>query len=146
MRLRGWVLSMTCLLGVAVGNQPAQSQRENHSAEFRAMQQKIAYLKENGAKAHPDPKPVELTEPEVNAFFNEAFFAAFLTDFFFAAFFGAFLTAFLAGAFFAAFLAGAFFAAFFAGAAFFAAAGFFFGASLRTGVLTGTTDSLVAGT
>ncbi len=35
------------------------------------MQQKIAYLKENAAKAHPDPKPVELTEAEVNAFFNE---------------------------------------------------------------------------
>ena len=35
---------------------------ENHSADFRAMEQKLAYLKTNGAKAHPDPKPTELTD------------------------------------------------------------------------------------
>ena len=44
---------------------------DNHSPEFRAMQQKLAWMKQNGTKAHPEPKPVELTEPEVNAYFNE---------------------------------------------------------------------------
>lgn len=35
------------------------------------MQAKIAYLKQNAAKPHPDPKPMDLTESEVNAYFNE---------------------------------------------------------------------------
>ena len=41
------------------------------TADFRSMEQKIAYLKANAAKAHPDPKPVEITESEANAFLNE---------------------------------------------------------------------------
>ncbi len=59
------------LLGVATADQHGQPPADNHSADFRAMQQKIAYLKENSAKPHPDPKPTEFTEPEVNAYFNE---------------------------------------------------------------------------
>jgi hypothetical protein len=35
------------------------------------MEQQLAYLKLNAARPHPDPKPVELTEPEVNAYFDE---------------------------------------------------------------------------
>jgi len=35
------------------------------------MQQKIQHLRENAAKSKPDPKSTELTEPEVNAYFNE---------------------------------------------------------------------------
>ncbi len=35
------------------------------------MEQKIAYLKQNAAKSHPDPKPTEITEHEANAYFNE---------------------------------------------------------------------------
>jgi hypothetical protein len=54
----------------ALGQHP-EAAREAHSAEYRSIQQKLAWLKQNGAKAHPDPKPVELTEPEVNAYFNE---------------------------------------------------------------------------
>ncbi len=48
-----------------------ESQPDNHSREYRAMQEKLAYLKENAARAHPDPKPTELTEAEANAYFNE---------------------------------------------------------------------------
>jgi hypothetical protein len=35
------------------------------------MERKIAYLKQNSARPHPDPKPTELTESEANAYFNE---------------------------------------------------------------------------
>lgn len=59
------------MLGAAIGDQHPQSPADNHSREFRSMQVKLAYLKQNAAKPHPDPKPVELTEPEVNAYFNE---------------------------------------------------------------------------
>ena len=57
----------TILLSLAV----AGGQSTHGTADFRSMEQKIAYLKANAAKAHPDPKPVEITEPEANAFLNE---------------------------------------------------------------------------
>lgn len=47
------------------------TQRGGQSSEFRAMERKIAYLKQNAARPHPDPKPTELTESEANAYFNE---------------------------------------------------------------------------
>jgi hypothetical protein len=73
MSLRGPLLPFLWLLmlAVAFGNQHPQSPPDHHSGEFRSMQAKLAYLKQNAARAHPDPKPVELTEPEVNAYFNE---------------------------------------------------------------------------
>jgi len=43
----------------------------NQSSEFRSMEHKIAYLKHNAARTHPDPKPTELTESEANAYFNQ---------------------------------------------------------------------------
>lgn len=73
MRLCGIRLLLLFLLSLrmsAVGQQP-QPGHDNHSPEFRSMQAKIAYLKQNAAKPHPDPKPVDLTESEVNAYFNE---------------------------------------------------------------------------
>ncbi len=48
-----------------------QPSRDNHSPEFGSIEAKLAYLKQNAARSHPDPKPTDLTEPEVNAYFNE---------------------------------------------------------------------------
>jgi hypothetical protein len=45
--------------------------QNGHSGDFHAIQKKLAWLKQNATKLHPDSKPVELTEPEVNAYFNE---------------------------------------------------------------------------
>jgi hypothetical protein len=42
-----------------------------HSANYRSLTQKLGYLRLNAARPHPDPKPVVLTEPEVNAYFSE---------------------------------------------------------------------------
>jgi hypothetical protein len=42
-----------------------------HSANYRSLTQKLAYLKVNAARPHPDLKPVVLTESEVNAYFSE---------------------------------------------------------------------------
>jgi hypothetical protein len=42
-----------------------------HSAAYRSMEQKIAYLKQNAAREHPDPKPTEITQDEANAYFAE---------------------------------------------------------------------------
>jgi hypothetical protein len=60
------VVSPALLLAIA-----AIAQQATHSPAFRSMEQKIAFLKVNAAKPHPDPKPVELTESEANAYFNE---------------------------------------------------------------------------
>jgi hypothetical protein len=54
-----------------VADSKGEPQHDPHSADYRAMEQKIAYLKQNAAKAHPDPKPTEITEHEANAYFNE---------------------------------------------------------------------------
>ncbi len=35
------------------------------------MEQKIAHLKQNAARPHPDPKPTEITQDEANAYFAE---------------------------------------------------------------------------
>lgn len=55
---------------VVAGNKP-ELQHDKRSPEFRTMEQKIAYLKQNGTRPHPDPGPTEITEPEANAYFNE---------------------------------------------------------------------------
>jgi hypothetical protein len=46
-------------------------QPDNHSPEFRRMQQKIECLRHNAAKSKPDLSPTDLTEREANAYFNE---------------------------------------------------------------------------
>ena len=51
---------------LAVGQSPA-----HHTADFHSMLQKVAYLRANAASAQPDPKPVEISESEANAFLNE---------------------------------------------------------------------------
>ena len=73
MRLRPSLLPCLLLLiaGAAIGEPHPPSTTDNHSREYHSMQAKLAYLKQNAAKAHPDPKPTELTEAEVNAYFNE---------------------------------------------------------------------------
>ncbi|MGA2903085.1 MAG: hypothetical protein ABSD98_04590 [Candidatus Korobacteraceae bacterium] len=64
-------LAVVLLLTLAAGGQRPAPPHDTHGAEFRAMEQKLAYLKQNAAKAHPDPKPTELTEAEANAYFAE---------------------------------------------------------------------------
>jgi hypothetical protein len=65
--LRVLLIPVALLLGLAMAGQQSNT---NH-ADYRSIQQKLVYLKLNAAKTHPDPKPVELTEAEVNAYFNE---------------------------------------------------------------------------
>ncbi len=62
---------LTMALALAVAGRAAQQIQGTHSSSYQSTTQKLAYLKANAAQAHPDPKPVELTEAEVNAFFNE---------------------------------------------------------------------------
>jgi hypothetical protein len=64
------VVLLTVAVTVVAGGKP-EPQHDNHSPEYRAMEQKIAYLKQNAAKPHPDTKPTELAEREVNAYFGE---------------------------------------------------------------------------
>jgi len=76
MKSRHCIVSITVALlaltlGAAASGQHPTVPHDNHSADFHAMEQKLAYLKANGAKAHPDPKPTELTEGEANAYFAE---------------------------------------------------------------------------
>lgn len=62
-------LSSVLLISLALFS--AAGQATQHSVDFRSFLQKVAYLRSNGAGPHPDPKPVEVTESEANAFFNE---------------------------------------------------------------------------
>ena len=48
-----------------------EPQHDNHSSDYHAMEKKIAYLKQNAARPHPDPKPTDITEAEAKAYFNE---------------------------------------------------------------------------
>lgn len=64
------VVLLAAAASLAAGNKP-EPQHDNHSSDYRAMEKKIAYLKQNAARPHPDPKPTEITEAEANAYFNE---------------------------------------------------------------------------
>jgi hypothetical protein len=46
-------------------------EHSQHTAAYRSMEQKIAHLKQNAAREHPDPRPTELTQDEANAYFAE---------------------------------------------------------------------------
>ncbi|MGZ4835916.1 MAG: hypothetical protein ACXVZZ_09775, partial [Terriglobales bacterium] len=71
-RVLCFLLPVVLLAVVAVvADHKPEPQHDNHSPDFRAMEQKIAYLKQNAAKPHPDTKPTELTEREANAYFEE---------------------------------------------------------------------------
>jgi hypothetical protein len=59
-----FLLSLTVALAIA------QNQQQ-HSAAYRSMEQKIAYLQKNAARPNPDPKPTEITQDEANAYFAE---------------------------------------------------------------------------
>ncbi|MGA8879188.1 MAG: hypothetical protein WCC25_17470 [Candidatus Korobacteraceae bacterium] len=61
----------TAALGAPFWPSVGQGGAVDHSANYRSMQQKLAWLKTNGAKAHPDTKPTDLTGPEINAYFAE---------------------------------------------------------------------------
>ena len=50
------VVLLAATATVVAGSKP-EPQHDNHSPDYRAMEQKIAYLKQNAAKPHPDPKP-----------------------------------------------------------------------------------------
>jgi hypothetical protein len=43
----------------------------HHSAAYLSMERKIAYLKQNSEREHPDPRPTEITQDEANAYFAE---------------------------------------------------------------------------
>jgi hypothetical protein len=58
-------------VGWMVAGQGPATASEGHSGAYRSVQQKLAYLKLNAARPHPDPGPIELTEPEVNAYFDQ---------------------------------------------------------------------------
>ena len=64
-------MKFSALIAILLCLAIAGAQSTQRSADFHSMEQKIAYLKANAAKAHPDSKPVEITEAEANAFLNE---------------------------------------------------------------------------
>ncbi len=69
-KFRNSLLSGALLTFGAAPFSAAQNQGQ-HSAAYRSMEQKIAYLKANAAREHPDPKPTEITQDEANAYFAE---------------------------------------------------------------------------
>jgi hypothetical protein len=67
----GKVLGLALVMLAAIGDSQRLSAQDDHSTKYHAMQAKLAWLKTNAAKAHPDPKPTDLTGAEVNAYFAE---------------------------------------------------------------------------
>ena len=63
-------LSLLAFLLVTAAFITAQNQAQ-HSAAYRSMEQKIAHLNQNAARAHPDAKPTQITQDEANAYFAE---------------------------------------------------------------------------
>ncbi len=63
-------LKLTAILWLAAALLSAQDQPQ-HSTAYRSMEQKIAHLKQNAAREHPDSKPTEITQDEANAYFAE---------------------------------------------------------------------------
>ncbi len=59
------------MLAISLGAPFCPAFGQGGAVDFRSMEHKIAYLKANAAKSHPDPRPTEITESEANAFFNE---------------------------------------------------------------------------
>jgi len=70
MKLSLYRLTFLSFVALAAGVAAQQEQRQ-HSAEYRSMEQKAAYLKQNAANIRPDPKPTEITQAEANAYFAE---------------------------------------------------------------------------
>jgi hypothetical protein len=64
-------VKVSALLAILLCLGIAGAQSTHGTSDFRSMEQKIALLRANAAKAHPDPKPVEITEGEANAYLNE---------------------------------------------------------------------------
>jgi hypothetical protein len=69
-RARRSVLSLLAAAALAT-SLAAGEQAGRHSPEFQNMQARLTFLKQNAAKPHPDPKPIDLTEREANAYFSE---------------------------------------------------------------------------
>ena len=69
-RFFGDVLILLAII-LALGHPQRASAQESHSPDYLSIQKKLAWLKMNATKTHPDPRPTDLTEPEVNAYFNE---------------------------------------------------------------------------
>lgn len=63
------LLSLFLVLGICSSSLAWQAQE--HSAAFRSMQEKIAWLQKNAARPKPYPKPTSITQDEANAYFNE---------------------------------------------------------------------------
>jgi hypothetical protein len=68
--MRASLKLITLVLFFATGLLAGQDQPQ-HSAAYRSMEQKIAHLKQNAAREHPDSKPTEITQDEANAYFAE---------------------------------------------------------------------------
>lgn len=69
-KYRGFLSALFVLLAAVTVCAGFQDQPQ-HSAAFRSMQEKIAYLQKNAARSAPDPKPTVITQDEANAYFAE---------------------------------------------------------------------------
>lgn len=49
---------------------PASATEAMYQNAARSAERKVEYIRQNGARPNPDPRPTELTENEVNAYLN----------------------------------------------------------------------------
>src|SRR5271165_2279665 len=70
-KYRGSLFADLVLVAAGTVSVGFQVQPPQHSAAFRSMQEKIAYLQKNAARSTPDPRPTVITQDEANAYFAE---------------------------------------------------------------------------
>jgi len=66
MRICSALMLVFALLG---GNGNAADARRAASGAVASMERKLRHIDNNGSQLHPDPKPTEFTESEINAYF-----------------------------------------------------------------------------
>jgi hypothetical protein len=61
-----FLIAVALLVRVDAGDSPASDQRSLADS----LERKVVYLRENGARPRPDPRPTVLTDQEVDAYMN----------------------------------------------------------------------------
>jgi len=63
------IIALALVLGT-LGNAQTQQAPPDQKALADSLERKVAYLRENGKRAHPDTRPTVLTDEEVDAYMN----------------------------------------------------------------------------
>ena len=73
MKLLPFLLTLAALSVYSQSTSPGSQSERLYQAEADSAQRRFEYLQKNGAQARPDPKPISLTENELNAWLSSRY-------------------------------------------------------------------------